>query len=65
MNLIEKTLSTTLASRFADQVEFRPAQVTAIARELGIKDGEAYKYFDEEEAHLIVAVCCCSFCCWD
>ena len=44
MNLIEKTLSTTLASRFADQVEFRPAQVTAIARELGIKDGEAYKY---------------------
>ena len=44
MNLIEKTLSTTLATRFADQVEFRPAQVTAIARELGIKDGEAYKY---------------------
>lgn len=44
MNFIEKTLSNTLASRFADQVEFRPAQVTAIARELGIKDGEAYKY---------------------
>ncbi len=44
MNFIEKTLSNTLASRFADQVEFRPAQVTAIARELGIKDGEAYRY---------------------
>lgn len=44
MNFIEKTLSSTLASRFADQVEFRPAQVTAIARELGIKDGEAYRY---------------------
>ena len=44
MNFIEKTLSTTLASRFADKVEFRPADVTAIARELGIKDGEAYKF---------------------
>lgn len=27
--------------------------------------GEAYEYFDEEEAHLIAADCCCSFCCWD
>ena len=44
MNFIEKTLTETLATRFPDQVNFRPAEVTAIARELGIKDGEAYKF---------------------
>ena len=44
MNFIEKTLTETLATRFPDQVKFRPAEVTAIARELGIKDGEAYKF---------------------
>ena len=44
MNFIEKTLTETLATRFPDQTNFRPAEVTAIARELGIKDGEAYKF---------------------
>jgi len=44
MNIIERTLSEALAKRFPDQTEFYPKTVTAIAEELGIKSGEAYKY---------------------
>ena len=44
MNLVERTLSEALANRFPDQTEFYPKTVSAIAEELGIKSGEAYKY---------------------
>jgi MoxR-like ATPase len=44
MNLVERTLSEALAKRFPDQTEFYPKTVTAIAEDLGIKSGEAYKY---------------------
>lgn len=44
MNIIERTLGAELAKRFPDQTEFFPKTVTALAEELGIKSGEAYKY---------------------
>lgn len=44
MNLIERTLSENLAARYPDQTEFFPKTVTALAEELGIKSGEAYKF---------------------
>jgi hypothetical protein len=44
MNLVERTLGEALAKRFPDQTEFFPKTVTALAEELGIKSGEAYKY---------------------
>lgn len=44
MNLVERTLGEALSKRFPDQTEFYPKTVTAIAEELGIKSGEAYKY---------------------
>lgn len=44
MNIVERTLGEALAKRFPDQTEFYPKTVTAIAEELGIKSGEAYKY---------------------
>ena len=44
MNIVERTLGEALASRFPDQTQFYPKTVTAIAEELGIKSGEAYKY---------------------
>lgn len=44
MNIVERTLGEALARRFPDQTEFYPKTVTALAEELGIKSGEAYKY---------------------
>lgn len=44
MNIIERTLGAELAKRFPDQTEFFPKTVTALAEELGIKSGDAYKY---------------------
>lgn len=44
MNIVERTLGEALAKRFPDQTEFYPKTVTALAEELGIKSGEAYKY---------------------
>jgi MoxR-like ATPase len=44
MNIIERTLTEALSNRFPDQTEFFPKTVTAIAEELGISSGEAYKY---------------------
>lgn len=44
MNFIEKTLAENLAERFPNQTEFFPKTVIGLARDLGIKDSEAYKF---------------------
>jgi len=44
MNFIEKTLAENLAERFPNQTEFFPKTVIGVARDLGIKDSEAYKF---------------------
>lgn len=44
MNLVERTLAENLAARYPDKTEFFPKTVTALAEELGIKSGEAYKF---------------------
>jgi hypothetical protein len=42
MNTVK--LASELATRFPDTNEFYPKTVTAVARELGIKDGESYRF---------------------
>jgi len=44
MNLIEKTLTETLAERFPAQTEFYPKTVTGLAAEIGITNRDAYKF---------------------